>query len=137
MGLMDLVQSRLTRSLEPDTAQADTAIALADPPVYSRIAAMLEMYTSGGMSSRSKKAMFLLKRIIDEALEEARDFPPEMVESELLKSSAVLYWVATGSIPDDARPEIIDIITQYAEKHGTEIPVSVSKAITASRVETP
>lgn len=70
------------------------------PFVVRRVEILLDYYLStiDDGSARGHKISFLLKKLMNEALEEfaLMDTPPEMLEHYLRQSSAMLWWGATG-----------------------------------------
>lgn len=85
--------SRMQDSTTPVAAELETI-----PQVLQRTKALMKylMEDLKKKSTASKRGMFILQRIIDDAVEEAREYPPEMIEAQMRQAAASLYWAATG-----------------------------------------
>ncbi len=118
MGLMDLVQSRMTRlSTAPTDGTTLQGELVGKPDVLKRVEAMLDLFTSTQTTRLSAKGVFFLRRIVEETLDEASDFPEELIEEAMMKAAGMLFWVSTGKIPDNAAPDVIEAINAYSKKH--------------------
>jgi hypothetical protein len=68
----------------------------------------------------SKSAKFLISRLVKETLDDLTDSPPELVEDTMLKASAILYYVATGQVPNDAADEILYMVHRFEQTREIE-----------------
>lgn len=85
-----------------DSTQS-TILVQADAPVIQRTKLVLD-YFADSVSSRndddpkSKRVSFLLKKVAQDAIEEASEVPPEIMELYMAQAAAVLYYAATGEV---------------------------------------
>lgn len=85
-----------------DSTQS-TTLAQADAPVIQRTKLVLD-YFADSVTSRndddpkSKRVSFLLKKVAQDAIEEASEVPPEIMELYMAQAAAVLYYAATGEV---------------------------------------
>lgn len=64
----------------------------------------------GTRNPQAKKVSFILEKLMGDALEEAAEVPPEILELYMSQAAGVLWYAATGEtgshipIPDDFTP---------------------------------
>lgn len=83
-----------------DSTEESTTLVPAEAPVFLRSRLTMKyfidsMMQSGVTGSKSKVA-FMMKRLVEEALDEAQEVPPEILELYMAQAAAVLHWAATG-----------------------------------------
>jgi hypothetical protein len=49
-------------------------------------------------SAKQRRIQFLLRKLVDEALEEMGEVPPEMIEFYFQRAAHMMYWGATGQV---------------------------------------
>jgi hypothetical protein len=94
---------------ETDQDSASTTLAPVDPPIIQRIRTVSAYFTQSLQKNRgqSGKVGFMVNKLISDALDEAGEVPPEILEFYMGQATAVLYWAASGEtivnmpLPDD------------------------------------
>lgn len=97
---------------------------MADPPVIERLRTgsgyFLNSIQRDGNSER-KKIAFIMRRLMDEAIEDAAEVPPEIFEFYLSQATAVLHWIATGQtilnmpLPEDFTRNVLGVAEEVRE----------------------
>lgn len=89
----------------PEDSKSST-LALADPPVIVRTRAVMDYFVNSVQNrsddAKSSKVMFILRKIVEDALEEASEVPPEIMELNMRQAAAILYYAATGEAAEGA-----------------------------------
>jgi hypothetical protein len=66
-------------------------------PVLIRFQATVEFLLKDILASTaSPKVKFMMKKILDEAMDELREADPAKVSEELMRTTAMFYWVSSG-----------------------------------------
>lgn len=98
-NLMDMIsdRTRLTDS-QPDTESTTLAPVVEEAPVITRLTASMDYMLRDILNSpnTSPKVKFMMKKIMEEAMDELRDADPDKVTEEFLKTTNMFYWVCTG-----------------------------------------
>lgn len=91
-----------------------STLAAADeyPLVLRRTTAMMKhlLKDVDNGTKKGKRTAYMLGKLMDEAQEELVDAPPEMIEFYLKRTSAMMFWAATGErivnipLPSDFKP---------------------------------
>jgi hypothetical protein len=99
-NIMDLIADRSKPTDTSESSSTTLAPVEPDAPVIVRLEAAVGYMLRDILSSEktSPKTKFFMKKILDEAMEELREAPPEKVTEEFLKTTAMFYWVSTGQV---------------------------------------
>lgn len=72
----------------------------AEPEVIKRSRALLKFVIDDVAKNphASKKFVFMMRKIVEEAMAELDGVPPEIVADNMARVSAAMYWVSTGGV---------------------------------------
>lgn len=72
--------------------------AVEEPEVISRMNSAMQFMLKDIMSSEntSRRTKFMMSKIWEEAMFELRGAPPELIEDQFLRTTGIMYWIATG-----------------------------------------
>lgn len=113
MGILERMSQKGRSSAE---VTPSSTLALGEAPVVQRTRLVINYFTKSlaqGEDRNSKRVAFLLKKLTEDAIMEAQDVPPEIMELYMTQAAAVLYYAATGQVapatplPDDF-PDVSD-----------------------------
>jgi hypothetical protein len=100
-SIMDLISDRVKSSDDPES-QSSTLTPIEEelPATIKRLNASIEFMLRGILDSESTspKVKFMMKKILDEAMEELREAPEEIVADGFLRNAAMFYWVSSGEV---------------------------------------
>jgi hypothetical protein len=88
-----------TELQSPDSES--TTLALDEKaPVLNRLTSAMEFLIKDVMDNdrTSKKAKFMFSKLWQEAMAELEECPPEIIEEQFSRTTALMHWVATGEV---------------------------------------
>lgn len=87
-------------SLPPESESSTLVEVEPQDPIHLRLKAAIDFMMKDVLSSpqTSNRAKFFIKKIMEEGFSELQDAPPEIVEESFLRSTALMYWVSTGTL---------------------------------------
>jgi hypothetical protein len=101
----------------PDTS---STLALAEPPVILRlqcVLAELQGYVGARGNGKQKRMNFVIRRIIDDVVEELHEIPVEHMQAYFDYMGKVVQWIGTGD--DEILP---DSIREYLQARAGTLP---------------
>ena len=97
-SMMDIIQAKSTElSTQPEST---TPVLDEKPPVLERLEYVFSFMLKDVLESprTSKRAKFMMRKIVEEAMLELQEAPPEMIEENFARSTALMHWVSTGEV---------------------------------------
>lgn len=97
-SLMDLIEAKST-AVTPESLESSIQVE-AEPEVIKRSRALLKFVIDDVAKNphASKKFVFMMRKIVEEAMAELDGVPPEIVADNMARVSAAMYWVSTGGV---------------------------------------
>jgi hypothetical protein len=96
--LMSILQAKAAELQSTDSSS--TPVAVERTPVMARLSSLMEFITFGVKQNpgTSRRAKFFMDKIVQEAMTELDEAPPEIVEDHFQRMASAMYWVATGNV---------------------------------------
>lgn len=95
---MDLIREKIQGSTELDSESSTLVPEADEPEIVARMNTAMTFLLKDVMDSpnTSRRTKFMMSKIWEEAMFELRGAPEEIVEEQFLRTTAVMYWIATG-----------------------------------------
>jgi hypothetical protein len=102
-----------------------------EPEVVARMRKMFDYIINDVRSNANTtgKMRFFITKLVDESLKDMGEVPPEVLQEQLARSAAAMYWVATGQVIEN-----LPVPDGFWDSVG-EMPASLSAAPTPLAIE--